>query len=344
MAMTPRVRGVSPVPPRPRLRRVYEDFRPTSERQQQEEFDLLSVFLPGFTKENIKVTTEGRTTVRVRGERLVAGNRWNRFQEAFQAPENCDMSRVLRKFDSGILTVTMPRKTTATQVAPEAEAKTEPPSTPYVGADARAEQKSQKAKEDIPPQATSSVLDTGKPADTDISSPQRTAREPKRPTGEGETPPKITPIVHVDRQTDGRKSFEGTTTDSQKIPSKPESQKGKEETPIAATSGTDERKQKDEKEPSESETKEKATKKTAGRESMRQEKGRDSEAKAKETTKVTAFGGYEGESSKKTVNGIPYEPNEERKLMVNMGAAVLVIVAVGAYVAYTFGSSGKAKQ
>ncbi|KAK3011984.1 hypothetical protein RJ639_011188 [Escallonia herrerae] len=266
MAMSPRVRGVSPIPPQARLRRVYEDFRPTSERNQQEEFDLLSVFLPGFAKENLRVTTEGQNTVRVRGERPVAGNRWSRFQEDFQAPENCNMSGVRAKFESGILIITMPRKTTDTQVAPKVDAKTEPPSTPYVGA--------------------------------------------------------------------------GTTTDHQNIPSKPEPQKGKEETLVAATPGTGPPKQKDEKKPSGSETKEKAIKKTEGRESTRHEKGRDFEAKAKETTS----GGYEGESSKKTVNGIPCGANEERQLMVNIGAAVLVIVALGAYVGYTFGSSGKAKQ
>ncbi|KAK3011985.1 hypothetical protein RJ639_011189 [Escallonia herrerae] len=109
---------------------VYEDFRPTSEWKQQENFDLLSVFVPGFTEEDIRVTRAGRNMARVGGERLVAGNRWSRFQEYFQAPENCDMSGARRKFESGILTVTMPRKTTATQVAPKAEAKTEPPSTP----------------------------------------------------------------------------------------------------------------------------------------------------------------------------------------------------------------------
>ncbi|KAK2997959.1 hypothetical protein RJ639_026344 [Escallonia herrerae] len=218
MAMSPRVRGVSPIPPQARLRRVYEDFRPTSERNQQEEFDLLSVFLPGFTKENLRVTTEGQNTVRVRGESPVAGNRWSRFQEDFQAPENCNMSGVRAKFESGILTITMPRKTTDTQVAPKVDAKTEPPSTPYVGA------------------------------------------------------------------------------------------------------GTGTPKQRDEKKPSGSETKEKAIKKTEGRESTRHEKGRDFEAKAKETTS----GGYEGESSKKTVNGIPCGANEERQLMVNIGAAVLI--------------------
>ncbi|KAK2983087.1 LOW QUALITY PROTEIN: hypothetical protein RJ640_006474 [Escallonia rubra] len=643
------------------MRRVYEDFRPTTEWKQQ---DLFCVYLPGFTDKDIRVTREGLNIIRVGGERLVAGNRWIRFQESFQAPENCDMSGARRNIASGILTVTVPRKTTATQVAPKAAAKTEPPpSTPYVGADARAEQKSQKAKEDIrppatssvldtgkpadtdssrsqktehehkhhtgkgqtppkitptvqadkqtdgksfedaraeqksqkakedirppatssvldtgkpadtdssrsqrtehehkhhtgkgqtppkitpigqadkqtdgksfeddrakqtsqkakediSPQATSSVLDTGKPADTDSSRSQRTEHEPKRPTGEGQTPPKITPVVQADKQTDGKsfegtttdpqkvaskptdtdssrsqrtehepkrpmgegqtppkitpvvqadkqtdgksfegkpadtyssrsqrtehelkrptgegqtppkttpvvqvdkqtdgksfedaraeqksqkakedirpqatssvldtgkpadtdssrsqrtehepkrptgegqtppkitpivqadkqtdgKSFEDTTTDPQKVASKPVSQKSKEETPVTATPGTDERKQKDEKAPSESETKEKAFEKTAGRESMRQEKGRDSGAKAKETIKVML---PVGESSKKMVNGIPDGPNKGRQLMVNIGVAVLVIVALGAYVAYTFGSSGKAKQ
>ncbi|MCD7455086.1 hypothetical protein HAX54_026989 [Datura stramonium] len=111
MAMRPRGGGAGPRrAPRPAVRPVYEDFRPVSERHQEEEAEKLLIFLPGFMKENIRVSTEGKNTVRVRGERFVGGNKWHRFQEDFQAPDDCNMRGIHAKFENGILIVTMPWK------------------------------------------------------------------------------------------------------------------------------------------------------------------------------------------------------------------------------------------
>nr|GMD58924.1 inactive protein RESTRICTED TEV MOVEMENT 2-like [Ipomoea batatas] len=94
MAMRPRG-GAGAGPNRPgrttTVRPVYETFTPVFQRQQDEEAEKLIIYLPGFSKENIKVSTEGKTTLKVRGERLIGNNKWNRFLEEFQAPEDCNM-------------------------------------------------------------------------------------------------------------------------------------------------------------------------------------------------------------------------------------------------------------
>ncbi|KAL3349346.1 hypothetical protein AABB24_022466, partial [Solanum stoloniferum] len=95
---------------RPAARPVYEDFRPVYERHQDEEAEKLIVYLPGFMKESIRVSTEGKNIVRVRGERFVGGNTWHRFQEDFQAPDDCNMRGIHAKFENGILIITMPWK------------------------------------------------------------------------------------------------------------------------------------------------------------------------------------------------------------------------------------------
>ncbi|GFY98812.1 hypothetical protein Acr_13g0002130 [Actinidia rufa] len=59
--------GVVPNRPRP----VYEDLRPTSEWKHEEQSDLLLVHLPGFVKEQLKVSLEGMHTLKIRGERVV---------------------------------------------------------------------------------------------------------------------------------------------------------------------------------------------------------------------------------------------------------------------------------
>nr|GMC80519.1 inactive protein RESTRICTED TEV MOVEMENT 2-like [Ipomoea batatas] len=97
-------------PPQVVVHPVYEDFRPAFERQHKEEAEKFLVYLPGFPKENIRVNTKGKNMVRIHGEHLVAGNKWNRFQEDFLAPENCDMTRISARFENGILTITMPTK------------------------------------------------------------------------------------------------------------------------------------------------------------------------------------------------------------------------------------------
>ncbi|CAI9267170.1 unnamed protein product [Lactuca saligna] len=92
--------------------RVYEKFKPIFEWRQEDDHDNLLVYLLGFRKEFIKVTTENPNILRIRGECLVSGNKWNRFREDFTIPETCEKSKIRAKFDGGILSITMPKKMT----------------------------------------------------------------------------------------------------------------------------------------------------------------------------------------------------------------------------------------
>ncbi|KAK6804761.1 hypothetical protein RDI58_002545 [Solanum bulbocastanum] len=111
MATGPRGGGVGPNRASPPVALpVYKDFKPVSERHQDEEAEKLILHLPGFMKESIRVMTEGKNTVRVRGERYVGGNTWHRFQEDFQAPDDCNVGGIHAKFENGVLIITMPWK------------------------------------------------------------------------------------------------------------------------------------------------------------------------------------------------------------------------------------------
>ncbi|XP_051123439.1 inactive protein RESTRICTED TEV MOVEMENT 2-like [Andrographis paniculata] len=88
---------------------VYEDFKPNSEWQEEDHFYVLKVNLPGFMKEQIKVSTRGRNRIIVGGERLVVGNKWSQFSEEFVAPGD-DVKSVQVKFEGGILTIKVPKE------------------------------------------------------------------------------------------------------------------------------------------------------------------------------------------------------------------------------------------
>ncbi|EPS67909.1 hypothetical protein M569_06866, partial [Genlisea aurea] len=89
------------------VRPVYETFRPTSDWRQDEDSHILTVYLPGFARNQIKVSTEGRNTLRVRGQRFVAGNKWVQFLEDHPIPQNGDALSVQAKFQGGVLTVSV---------------------------------------------------------------------------------------------------------------------------------------------------------------------------------------------------------------------------------------------
>ncbi|KAL8545711.1 hypothetical protein ACS0TY_005731 [Phlomoides rotata] len=88
---------------------VFEDLKPTSEWQHGDESHHLIIHLPGFTNEQIRVSTEGKNIIRVRGERL-AGNKWSRFLEDFQVPRDGEITSVRARFGEGRLNIAVPKK------------------------------------------------------------------------------------------------------------------------------------------------------------------------------------------------------------------------------------------
>lgn len=286
----------------PRLvNRVYEQLSPQSEWKKEGEADLLHVYLPGFVKENIRVTTETKNIIRVSGERLVVGNKWNRFQEDFQIPENCNVRGIRAKFDRGILTITMPWKaevkTTQTSPAP-APARIRTPTKPQ---ESNAKPSSQANA--IPSQAAPSTSPTKK-AESRSSQAMNTPKPANSPN--------LTSITDAQSVREDKTS---TTTSSESneikrpemFPNTMEKSVWKENI---------EGIEKKDKEPNQDE---KVIKKIVEK--------RDEEK--------SGFGGYSLEEYKQVVKGLARGLSEERELMVNMAAAVLVIVALGAYVSYT---------
>ncbi|CAN7069606.1 hypothetical protein IGI04_041961 [Brassica rapa subsp. trilocularis] len=91
----------------------HEDFVPKSEWKNQPKAILLTIDLPGFTKEQIKVTyVHTSKMLKVTGERPLAGpRRWSRFNEVFSVPHNCLVDKIYGTFNNNSLTITMPKKT-----------------------------------------------------------------------------------------------------------------------------------------------------------------------------------------------------------------------------------------
>ncbi|KAJ4908810.1 Protein RESTRICTED TEV MOVEMENT 2 [Raphanus sativus] len=90
----------------------YEDFVPKSEWKDQPEATVLTIDLPGFTKEQIKVTyVHTSRMIRVTGERLLGDRRWSRFNEVFTVPQNCLVDKIHGSLKNNALTITMPKET-----------------------------------------------------------------------------------------------------------------------------------------------------------------------------------------------------------------------------------------
>ncbi|KFK24928.1 hypothetical protein AALP_AA8G043200 [Arabis alpina] len=90
----------------------YEDLVPKSEWKDQPEATLLTIDLPGFEKEHIKVTyVHTSKMIRVTGERPLDNRRWSRFNEVFSVPQNCLVDKIHGSLKNNVLTITLPKET-----------------------------------------------------------------------------------------------------------------------------------------------------------------------------------------------------------------------------------------
>ncbi|RLN15732.1 inactive protein RESTRICTED TEV MOVEMENT 2 [Panicum miliaceum] len=92
--------------------RAYEEFDPSVAWSRGAEADSVKI------REDIRVLVDNHGHLRTRGERLVAGTRWSRFQKDFQLPDNCSVDGIRAKFESETLTITLPKKTPSPPSAP----------------------------------------------------------------------------------------------------------------------------------------------------------------------------------------------------------------------------------
>ncbi|KAL8217737.1 hypothetical protein R6Q57_021110 [Mikania cordata] len=228
-------RGNPTRPPRLIINRVYEEFKPMSERRQEEDHDLLLLYLPGFQKEYIKVTTEDVNIVRIRGERLVSENKWSRFQEDYLSPENCEMRGIRAKFNGGILTITMPRKiTNAPSPPPTTTAKVDSKTEEQPFKRTKIEETLLKPKEDLKkpdkPQITS-LEDNTLPVPTKAISSSPPTKQPSKLAAKTKEPTKHEPQANVPSKTEPQAIEPSKHEPQAKKPSKPEPQAKKPSKP-----------------------------------------------------------------------------------------------------------------
>ncbi|XP_071696443.1 uncharacterized protein [Rutidosis leptorrhynchoides] len=88
--------------------RVYQDFEPSMEWVPEDDSDTLLVYLPGFSKEQLRVQLRARNLI-ISGERKLQNSTWNRFRVEFPVSVNCDLNRISAKFEGNILFVKQPK-------------------------------------------------------------------------------------------------------------------------------------------------------------------------------------------------------------------------------------------
>ncbi|XP_038902536.1 inactive protein RESTRICTED TEV MOVEMENT 2-like [Benincasa hispida] len=110
--------------------RTYEDFEPPVERSEEDGCTILTLYIPGFSKEHIKVQVSSKGKLRVSGERPYRNSKhtWQRFYKEFEIPSNCDTANITAKYKGGILHVRQPlldhsKLHTLDQQTPEQQAK-----------------------------------------------------------------------------------------------------------------------------------------------------------------------------------------------------------------------------
>ncbi|KAL9316111.1 hypothetical protein ACSQ67_017112 [Phaseolus vulgaris] len=100
----------------------YQDFDPYFEWSEDEGSATLTVMLPGFTKEQLRVQVTSTPALRINGERQIIENKRRRFGREFSIPPYCDTNEVSAKFEGGVLTIKFPKLITLaraqSQVAP----------------------------------------------------------------------------------------------------------------------------------------------------------------------------------------------------------------------------------
>ncbi|KAB1225470.1 Protein RESTRICTED TEV MOVEMENT 2 [Morella rubra] len=383
MAMRQQPGGLTATVPRRFTRTAYEDFQPKFERKEEAAAYILSVHLPGFVKERIRITyVDSTRTIRAQGERPLENNRWSRFNQTYSVPENCDAAKIQSKFHQGILTVTMPKKIVEQVVTAPEEAKTTqnvpttlplpppppaplekiPPKRPtstYGVENLREEKKVlQKATEDIPPKASTSTAPEyqRRKAVVEVGQSQRppeaTAEEAQK--GLHAALPKDTSKVDVEKPVDKTRMKSASEIVDQRSTEK-------KDTVIEARG-----KAKKTKESDDAAEKSIVKVKEGGKKSAEPAWPESSAPKISEDMKekrVISVANQdkrkEGidtdqkgvgvkialDSAKQKVKNLTRRLNEdERQLLVNVGAAVLVLVAFGAYVYFSHRSSGQAED
>ncbi|GFP91157.1 protein restricted tev movement 2 [Phtheirospermum japonicum] len=85
------------------------NFEPLSDFVQEGDCDTLLLYLPGFTKEQLRVQLARSGVLKISGTRPLGDNKWSSFQKDFPVSANCDTNKITAKFEDGVLYVRQPK-------------------------------------------------------------------------------------------------------------------------------------------------------------------------------------------------------------------------------------------
>ncbi|XP_042512484.1 putative proline-rich receptor-like protein kinase PERK11 [Macadamia integrifolia] len=159
------------------MARSYQNFDPTSEWIDEEGSKTLTINLPEFKKEQIRVQLNAPQNLKISGERNLGNNKWSCFEKNVQIPNNCDINGLRAKFDGEILSIIMPK--IITPVQPQVQTiltQSAPPSKKPV-----TEPKPQVPPNTTPEAPPSQKPETGTPPKTALQKPPSQKPEIKTP-------------------------------------------------------------------------------------------------------------------------------------------------------------------
>ncbi|PNT18504.1 hypothetical protein POPTR_010G245500v4 [Populus trichocarpa] len=314
----------------------YEDFQPKYEWKEEEGASVLLIHLPDFLKEQLSITYVcSSRVVRVTGEKPLA---YKRFDQTFPAPENCEVNKIQGMFQNGILFITIPKATNRQPHSEEEEKVTKEASLPSKDALAEKPMTSQVSQKPAMEEKAQKVTENT----ASFASPQEALKDQQSQKG---NPPKVASTTDTMKQKD----------ESRKMPAEPvkektlfEQEESIKKTTESLTTESDEgcKKRKEslltsENAPLENleKDKEKSAKFAAAGTEEKSKRDFNIAGKVKDVKNVAAT------AAKKTMKGLgTMEISEERQSMVYMGVAVLAVVALGAFIAYSYRSPGTSKD
>ncbi|KAM1263135.1 hypothetical protein ACFX13_028846 [Malus domestica] len=353
--------------PRQTNRPTYEDFQPRFELKEEQEAHRVLVRLPGFLKEQVRITIEHNPNViRVHGQRPLGSNKYSRFNQTFPIQENCDVSKIDGKFNDGILTITIPKpvitQTAATKPVQEPPLKTaatapkpmtqkvqeDPiPSKPSLTTPPAAASKAEKATFTARDEKEKDDKNGGRP----LGPPKGTAAETKAQKDKEDTVlPKPVSSTQSDKQRDEKRLLLLTSPETGiGMPKSQEhghdGKRGKASVESVSRKGVENKGQREANGKPDAEPKnaEKLVKITLHKETETGERSKEARGLSKPKEDSMAANAMAGakQDMKNLGNGMS---DEEKQMLINMGAAVLVLLALGASASYNIWSSATGKN
>ncbi|GMJ13013.1 hypothetical protein HRI_004970500 [Hibiscus trionum] len=338
---------------------VYKDFQPQIDRKEEHGANILVIHLPDFPKEQINVTyVDATRSIKVQAEKAVEKNTRSRINQSFPVPENCIVEKIQGSLRNGVLTITMPRRTVTQHPldSPEDVNVPKPKASASSSTSGVEKQRDQKLKsppkpiaQPKPPVATTAPKPISEPKPPAATVALKPTSEPKPPVATVAPKPIAEPkqpmaaVPQVLKETTKGKEFEALP------PSKQQEEIQRKVSPIAKQTG-------EEKAGGSMPT----TPEIVEKKGETKEKAKDSLPEAADIPKATEKGGAVEKKPKeggggflemkgmdtimKTVKRLGTDDGEDRQVLINIGVSVLVIVALGAYITYSYRSSGKAKN